>query len=150
MSSSAAVGQLISHIFGTTSYMLSKECNTVVDTPLLVNYILSGYNPEDKIVKSRLDVAGMLADVAEHELTKMIQDKEKDEIEKLAKLIVNKGIGVLIGSGCEIFKHDNPSPLIDGAGVCIEGTDYEDWVPIWLHKTVKISIILSFETQQQE
>ena len=115
----------------------------------LYNFILTGYNPDDKFSTdddSRMQLLTALSEIIKDTLTQIIPVEEQKEevIEKALQRVVGSVLGVYISEGVTTPVHqwDGATIVTKNSVLIVSGNVYDEPTVSWLHKTVGYTVLL--------
>ena len=109
----------------------------------LFNYLLTGYNPEEKFTRTRVNLLEELTEINKHQLRELKTEQlDEEKIEAFAKRITQSCTSALLSDGIDIPQFEGATPIVEEACLMVTGTKYNPEAVIWLHKVVGYGILL--------
>lgn len=122
--------------------LLSVELNVTVDE--LYNFLLTGYDPSTKFTKTRLEILETSSQLTKRrfELDPSEEKPTDEQIDAICSKISSQLTSVLLAEGKDVVRWDGATPIVENAGLFVNGTSYDIDTIVWLHRVVKYAVLL--------
>lgn len=135
--------EAINSLAKNTFALLSVELGYSIDE--LFNYLLTGYNPDNKFTKTRLEISDLSVELNKRQI-ELHSNEEKpteEQVTQLATRITQQLTSTLLSEGRSVTHWEGASPIVEQSGIIVTGTNYNRESILWLHDTVGYAVILN-------
>jgi len=133
----------ITSLVKNTYALLSVDLNVSIDE--LFNYLLTGYNPEEKFTQSRLDILDIAMKLTSRQIELHARDEDlnDEQITQLSARVTQQLTSTLLSEGRNVTHWEGASPIAEGACLFATGKLFGVETIMWLHDTVGYAVLLN-------
>lgn len=133
----------INSLVKNTLALLSVEFDCSIDE--LFNFLLTGYDPETKFSKTRLEILDVSMKINKRQVELHAKDEQitDEQVEQLAARVTQQLTSTLLSEGRNVNQWEGATPIAEHACLFVTGNTFNVENVIWLHNTVGYAVLLN-------